>query len=155
MRSPIPAIACMMAFVCVGGCTPDDPPNLAVSLPPPYSQLPSAPAGTPIEAGTRMTLDARQQEAVVNGVTRWLKNPGSAQFGTMAGALDGRGTIVVCGRVTGRNSAGAYVGMTPYIGVLMGGRASPDFVVVGIGGSTRERAEVASLCRESGVPDLG
>jgi hypothetical protein len=35
--------------------------------------------------------------------------------------------------------------------VLMGPPASPDFVVVGIAASERERAEVVSLCRESGV----
>jgi hypothetical protein len=33
----------------------------------------------------------------------------------------------------------------------MGSAAQPDFVVVGIGASGRERAEVASLCRDSGV----
>jgi diphthamide synthase (EF-2-diphthine--ammonia ligase) len=33
----------------------------------------------------------------------------------------------------------------------MGTPASPDFVVVGIVASERERTEVASLCRESGV----
>ena len=41
--------------------------------------------------------------------------------------------------------------MRPYVGVLMGTPASPDFVVVGIAASERERAEVASICRESGV----
>ena len=43
----------------------------------------------------------------------------------------------------------------PYVGVLMGTPASPDFVVVGIAASERERAEVASICRESGVAQAG
>jgi hypothetical protein len=37
-----------------------------------------------------------------------------------------RGTITVCGLVAGRNGSGAYVGMAPYVGVMMGTRASPD-----------------------------
>ena len=41
--------------------------------------------------------------------------------------------------------------MTRYVGVMMGTTASPEFVVVGIAGSPRERAEVSSLCRESGA----
>ncbi len=151
MRSPFPSMLSAMALVCVGACTVDDSAHLAVSLQPPYSQLPPAPSGFPIEAGTTVALDARQQEAVVVGVAKWLKDPGSAQFSTMAGVRNSRGTITVCGHVTGRNSAGLFVGMAPYVGVLMGLPANPDFVVAGIGGSSRERAEVMALCQESGV----
>lgn len=151
MRSLAPPIACMMVCICVGACMPDVAHN-AIYLPPPYSDLPPAQPGMPIEAGRQMTLDARQQEAVVEGVVKWLKDPGSAQFGAMEGARNSRGIVTVCGQVNGRNGAGTYVGMAPYVGVLMGARASPDFIVVGIGASNRERSEVASLCRESGVP---
>ena len=59
-------------------------------------------------------LDPRQQEAVVAGVTKWMKEPGSASFGSMAGVKLRQGSIVVCGEVDGRNSAGAYAGMAPF-----------------------------------------
>ena len=52
---------------------------------------------------------------------------------------------------SGKNSAGSYVALSPFIGVLRGSETHPDFVVVGIGSTGRERAEVTSLCRESGV----
>jgi hypothetical protein len=154
MRSPIRPIFCAMAFACIGACASDPVQHAAhnpVSLVPPYSELPRAPAGTTIETGTKVTLDARQQEAVVSGVSKWMKAPASTRFGLMNGARNSRGTITVCGEIDGRNGNGAYVGMRPYVGVLMGTPASPDFVVVGIGASERERAEVASICRESGV----
>jgi hypothetical protein len=156
MRSLARIIICAMAFACVGACVTDDVQHSAhnpVSLVPPYSELPRAPAGTSIEAGTKLVLDARQQEAVVAGVSKWMKAPASTRFGTMSGARNSRGTITVCGEVDGRNGNGAYVGMRPYVGVLMGTPASPDFVVVGIAASDRERAEVVSLCRESGVAE--
>ena len=86
------------------------------------------------------------------GVSKWMKAPASIQFGIMSGARNSRGIVTVCGEVNGRNGNGAYVGMRPFVGVLMGMPASPDFVVVGIAASERERTEVASLCRESGVP---
>lgn len=154
MRSPIRSIICAMALAFVGACVSDATQHAAhnpVSLLPPYSELPPAPAGMPIEAGTKVTLDARQQEAVVAGVSRWMKMPATARFSLMSGARNSRGTVMVCGEVDGRNGNGAYVGMRPYVGVLMGDATSPDFVVVGIATSERERAEVASLCRESGV----
>lgn len=154
MRSLIRPVICAMAFACVGACVSDAAEHTAhnpVSLVPPYSDLPRAPAGTTIEAGTKVTLDARQQEAVVTGVSKWMKTPASTRFGVMSGARNSRGTVTVCGEVDGRNGNGAYVGMRPYVGVLMGTTASPDFVVVGIAASERERAEVASICRESGV----
>jgi hypothetical protein len=143
-----------MAFACVGACVSDAGQHIAhnpVSLVPPYSELPPAPAGTAIEAGTKVTLDARQQEAVVAGVSKWMKTPASTRFGIMSGARNSRGTITVCGEVDGRNGNGAYVGMKPYVGVMMGTPAAPEFVVVGIAASERERTEVVSLCRESGV----
>jgi hypothetical protein len=52
--------------------------------------------------------------------------------------------------VNGRNSAGK-VSISPFIGVLMGPDVDADFVVVGIGSSDRERVEVTSLCRASGI----
>src|SRR5882724_2945046 len=159
MRSLAQPIACALVLVCTGACVPEDTghvtAHVAVSLQSPYSDLPPAPPGTSIEAGTRVPLDARQQEAVVAGVAKWMKDPRSAQFGTMEGARNSRGLVTVCGSVSGRNGGGTPVGMAPYIGVLMGTRASPDFVVVGIAGSARERAGVASLCRESGIAQAG
>lgn len=147
-------IACAAVCVCLAACVPDAA-NTTVSLPPPYNALPPAPAGAPIEAVTAVVLDARQQEAVVAGVVKWLKDPGSAQFGAMAGARNSGGAITVCGEVSGRNSAGAVVGMAPFVGVLMGTPVRLDFVLVGLAASAQERAEVTSLCRESGIARAG
>jgi len=148
-----------MALAYAGACMPDDAvqhtAHNPVALTPPYSELPRAPAGTSIEAGTKVVLDSRQQEAVVAGVAKWMKAPASTQFGIMSGARNSRGIVSVCGEVNGRNGNGAYVGMRPYVGVLMGTPDSLDFVVVGIAASERERAEVASLCRESGAAAAG
>jgi hypothetical protein len=41
--------------------------------------------------------------------------------------------------------------MAPYIGVLTGPKEAAEFVVVGIGGTARERADVLSLCQEIGA----
>jgi len=158
MRSLVRLIIGATAFAFVGACVSDPVQHAAhnpVSLVPPYNELPPAPAGMTIEPGTKVTLDARQQEAVVAGVSKWMKTPASTRFGLMSGARNSRGTITVCGEVDGRNGNGLYVGMRPYVGVLMGTTASPDFVVVGIAASERERAEVASICRESGVAQAG
>ena len=80
-----------------------------------------------------------------------MKDPRSAQFGSMTGARNRFGVVTVCGEVNGRNGTGRYVGMRPYIGVLLGTATAPEFVPVGFGNSAAERAEVAALCRDSGA----
>ena len=141
----------------VGACqTGNDPAavdgaHLPVTLPAAYRDLPAPPRGTPILNGPRVGLDARQQEIIVTAVAKWLKNPRSAQFSAMTAASNRFGVVTVCGEVNGRNGAGQYTGMQPYIGVMLGSAAAPEFVVVGIGGTAAERAEVTNLCRESGA----
>jgi hypothetical protein len=124
---------------------------MPVALPPPYSTLPEAPPGTPIEPGMPVRLDPRQQEAVVAGVAKWMKEPGSASFGSMSGVKLRQGAIAVCGEVDGRNSAGAYAGMARFVGVMLGPTKAPDFVVVSIAQSGKPRAEVEAICQQSGI----
>ncbi|MBM3648521.1 MAG: hypothetical protein FJX11_12090 [Alphaproteobacteria bacterium] len=150
MRSGVVPLGCVLAVVCTGACMPEETAHTVASLPPAYRDLPVPPGGA-IEPGSRVTLDARQQEAVVTGVAKWMKEPRTAQFGAMDAARNSHGLVTVCGQVNGLGDKGAYLGMTRYLGVLMGQRASQTFVVVAIAGSRRERAEIAGLCRESGI----
>ena len=140
----------LVAGVALCACTPDTA-HRPIFLPPPYSSLPPAPPGTAIEPGRPVGLDGGQQEAVVVGVLKWMKDPLSVQFRGIEGVRNSRSLITVCGEVNGRNTAGRQVGMEPFVGVLMGPDVDADFVLVGIGSSDRERAEVTQLCRASGI----
>lgn len=137
----------------LAGClqTQNDTAYLPVALQPPYSTLPEAPPGTPIEPGMPVRLDPRQQEAVVAAVAKWMKVPGSAWFGTMSGVKLRQGSIAVCGEVDGRNSAGAYAGMARFVGVMLGPPKAPDFVVVSIAQNGKSRAEIEAICQQSGI----
>jgi len=146
-------IICAMAIASGAGCMTGQPSDgdtayREVALPQPYAGLP---ANAPIEAGTPVVLDTRQQEAVVAGVIKWLKDPRAVGFGALHGARNSHRIVTVCGQVTGRTDSGAFAGPAPFIGVLMGSYSHPDFVVVGIGGSPRTRGEVVTLCRDSGI----
>lgn len=144
----------LVVFACAAliACTPaSDTAHIPISLPPPYAALPAAPPGTPIEPGRPVRLNARQQQAVVLDVVKWMKDPASIQFRGIEAVQNSRGLIAVCGWVNGRNTAGNFVGFQPFVGVLMGPGEDADFVLVGIGSSDRERAEVTSLCRASGI----
>ena len=153
VASVVVALTLPWMGACQTGAGPGaiDTAHLAVTLPAAYRDLPAPPPGTPIESGSRVGLDSRQIEVIVTAVGKWMKDPGSLQFGSMSGARNRFGVVTVCGTVNGRNSAGAYSGQQPYIGVLLGPPNRPEFVVVGIGGTAGERAEVTNLCRESGV----
>jgi hypothetical protein len=135
----------------LAGCLQADPAYLPVALQPPYSGLPDAPAGTTIEPGMPIRLDPRQQEAVVAGVLKWMKEPGTASFGPMKAVKARQGKVVVCGEVNGRNGAGAYPGMAPFVGVMGGKAAAPEFIVITIAQSGPPRAEVQAICQQSGI----
>jgi hypothetical protein len=131
----------------LAGCLQSDSAYLPVSLQAPYSNWGDAPPGTPIEPGMPVRLDPRQQEAVVAGVSKWMKDPASASFGSMAGVRVRQGRTVVCGEVNGRNSTGAYAGMARFVGVMMGA----EFVVVSIAQAGRTRTAVEAICQQSGI----
>jgi hypothetical protein len=147
MRDGLVVIAAGAALI---ACTPDTA-HWPIFLPPPYNALAPAPPGTTIEPGRPVGLNGRQQEAVIMGVLKWMKDPVSVQFRGIEGVRNSRSLITVCGEVNGRNTAGRYVGMLPFVGVLMGPDDDADFVLVGIGSTERDRAEVTQLCRASGI----
>jgi hypothetical protein len=148
MRSLL--VLAVAVAVAVAACVPPDTAHTEISLPAPYDSWP-VPAGAPIESGTPVKLDPRQQEVIVIGATQWMKDKGSVHFGSMEAVRNTSGAITVCGNVNGRNSAGIYAGMAPFIGVLLGTAKEPEFVIVGIGSTDRDRAQVISLCRQSGI----
>jgi hypothetical protein len=147
MREYLLLVACLA----LSACMPDDTAHTPIFLTAPYDAWPRVPAGTPIEPGRPVGLNGRQQEAVVTGVLKWMKDPGSVQFRGIEAVQNSRGRVTVCGEVNGRNTAGRQVGMEPFVGVLMGPDVGADFVLVGIGSSGRDRAEVTQLCRASGI----
>ena len=141
----------LVACVALSACMPDDTAHTPIFLTAPYNTWPPVPAGTPIEPGRPVGLNGGQQGAVVTGVLKWMKDPGSVQFRGIEAVQNSRGRVTVCGEVNGRNTAGRQVGMEPFVGVLMGPDVDADFVLVGIGSSDRERAAVTQLCRASGI----
>jgi hypothetical protein len=141
----------LVACIAISACMPDDTAHTPIFLTAPYNTWPPAPPGTPIEPGRPVGLNGGQQEAVVTGVLKWMKDPGSVQFRGIEAVQNSRGRVTVCGEVNGRNTAGRQVGMEPFVGVLMGPDVDADFVLVGIGSSVRDRAEVIQLCRASGI----
>jgi hypothetical protein len=143
-------LAVVVGCAALIGCTPSDTAHWPIYLKAPYNTWPPSPPGTPIEPGLPVGLNGHQQETVVAVVLNWMKDPASVQFRGIEAVQNSRGRIVVCGEVNGRNSAG-NVSISPFVGVLMGPDADADFVLVGIGSSDRERAEVTSLCRANGL----
>jgi hypothetical protein len=135
----------------LAGCLQADPAYLPVALPPPYDTLPDAPQGTTVEPGMPIKLDPRQQEAVVAEVTKWMKEPGTASFGALNAVKTRQGKIVVCGEVNGRNSAGAYPGMAPFVGIMVGRPVAPEFIVISIAQSGQARTEIQAICQKSGI----
>jgi len=149
MRTYLLLVQGLLLTACVS--PPGDLAFLPVSLPPAYAGLPVPPPDTPAVRGTPVKLDAVQQEAVVMGVLKWMKEPHSAAFGDIGAVRNRNGSITACGEVNGTTPAGIHAGMTPFIGVLMGKLARPEFVTVEIGALRSQRADVEALCRESGA----
>jgi len=144
----------LVAALLTCGCKIDAS-HYPITLQPPYSDLPPAPPGASIDAGKPVPLTPLQQEAIVVGVMMWLKDGSSARFGEMRAARNIHGKVTVCGLVDGRNSEGRLLGLAPFIGVIAGTPEKPDFVLVEIGSTPRQRAVVTGLCEESGIRAAG
>jgi hypothetical protein len=129
------------------GCAPT-----STSIPAPYS-APSPPPTSKLEAGTPVTLTAKQQAAVRKGVTQAMKDPEAVRFGKMAATRNSKGDVTVCGLVNGKNSFGGYVGMSPFIGILVDENSPEGFALYKIASSS-DRDVTATLCRDSGLPEI-
>lgn len=142
----------LAAVLFLGACTSgeSDLAFAAVSLPPAYASLPDPQTSSTVERAIEIKLDPVQQEAVVAGVTMWMKRPQSAAFGEIKAGRNSNGTITVCGQVEGLNARGMSSGLVPFIGVLMPKAKPVEFVVVEIGSIPARRADVSQLCREAG-----
>jgi hypothetical protein len=149
MRSS--ALLAMWVCVTVAACAPPDLPNMPVSLAPPYSDLPDPWPFNTIEPGMPVKIDQRQLEAVITGVMKWMKDPATVSFTNINGAKNRHRIVTVCGDVSGRNSAGAMVSKSPFVGALMGQPDAPTFVVVEIGAYGKQHAIVEGLCQQSGI----
>ena len=114
----------------------------------------SAQIASTMEAGTPVALNGRQLDAVRSGVRAVLKDPGSAQFGTIRAVRMSEGAYVVCGYVNARNSFGGYTGHQLFSGVMLDihPKVAPDFTPMDTFGSTEaKRAGVLAVCRARGV----
>ena len=132
MRLRVFAVA--MLACCLSGCAP-------------ATMSTYAPAPPAIVAGTPIALSATQASKVKDGVTRVLKDPGSAVFGEMSAARHPDGKISVCGYVNARNSYGGYTGQQPFLG----GLTPNEFIVVDIAGTDIEWQALLQTCRRLGV----
>src|SRR4029077_18754422 len=126
MRDCLAVVAACAALI---ACAPaQDTAHVPIFLPSPSAPFPTAPPDTPIEPGRPVRLNARQQQAVMMGVVKWMKDPASIQFRGVEAAQNSRSRIAVCGLVNGRNTAGQFVGFQPLVGLLMGPGADADFL---------------------------
>ncbi len=64
------------------------------------------------------TLTAAQEEKVLDGLRKILKDPNSAILGQIEAGPEESGTIYICGFVNAKNSFGGYTGDKPFIGML-------------------------------------
>jgi hypothetical protein len=61
------------------------------------------------------------EPVVEEAVKQTLKDPGSAEFGTMSGKLTGEKSAIVCGNVNAKNSFGGYTGDRSFVSMISWG----------------------------------
>ena len=116
------------------------------------------PAGTEAAAastlgpGALVDLSNQQQQIIRAGIAKGLKDPESVRFGKLAGTRDKDGSITVCGYLNAKNSYGGYVGMSPFLGVLLAPPRGNSFELVRLASTPTERQAVVATCGQAGVP---
>lgn len=97
-------ITVITALIILGACVPNTPQNN------PHTTVVST-------QGTKLTKVQMRQAAAAVGSK--LRDPRSAQYGNVAGAIltygDGSKRLAACGLVNGKNAYGAYVGNSMYL----------------------------------------
>jgi hypothetical protein len=104
------------------------------------------------EVATPIKLSAKQLASVRAGVAKTLKDT-DLQAINLGRVIAGRTstTVVVCGYVSGKNSAGEQVSDRPFHGMFMGFDNASGFIVTGAGGEKDETAATLEVCRRSGL----
>ena len=87
----------VVACTALTACMPHA--HAPIFLTAPYDALPCA-SRLDDQPGRPVGLNGRQQESVVLGVLKWMKDPISVQFSGLAGVRNSRSLITVCGQVT-------------------------------------------------------
>lgn len=110
----------------------------------------------PLEKSTTYrALSAGDVKIVQDGVRKSLKDPGSATFGPMTAAQEGKDHSWVCGVVNAKNSFGGYTGNRPFMGMLVhmgvGGKGVSMFQVTSMGGTEAETYATMEMCSRYGV----
>jgi hypothetical protein len=95
------------------------------------------------------TLTAAQNASIKSAVRSALKDPNSAQFGTIIAARNAHGDLLACGLVNAKNSFGGYSGMEPFIGGFNG----DVFSVQAIGNLDTTQA-VMNVCQQYGLAPI-
>ncbi|MBZ9794333.1 hypothetical protein LB556_01440 [Mesorhizobium sp. ES1-4] len=91
-------------------------------------------------------------EVVKRFTAESLKDPYSAMFGPIVSSMSDKGVVGVCGTVNGKNSYGAYIGQTPFVGVLATNTSGQRvFAVSGMGGTADQNWVVRTLCERQGM----
>ncbi|WP_136617068.1 MULTISPECIES: hypothetical protein [Mesorhizobium] len=95
-------------------------------------------------AADRYELSEAQISSVHDTLLKTLKDPGSAQFGSIGAVQTGAGKITICGTVNAKNSMGGYVGFAPFRGHMW----TPDtvFFLDEMASNDGESALISSNC---------
>lgn len=96
-------------------------------------------------------LDEFQLTSIHNGVRKKLKDPDSAQFGSIGFIQIGEQIYSVCGWVNAKNSFGGYTGSKPYYGILMDHGPEASFLAMSIGGSDVDNRVTVQMCQKNGI----
>ena len=105
---------------------------------------------TPDMIASPTTLTPAQKTHLEAGIRTGLKDPGSAQFGELAAAIDSNGLLSACGYVNAKDEFGDYTGKKPFMGRFTGATQS-NFVVEAIGRDEITAGAVLGLCHRRGI----
>ena len=114
------------------------------------SAQPTGP-GPRLEVATPITLTSKQVSSVRAGVAKSLKYDVDApRVGKLVAGRTSTG-VIVCGYVSGKNTAGEDIEERPFHGLFLGFDNASGFIVTGSGGKESETAKTLDVCRRSGL----
>ncbi|WP_158876994.1 hypothetical protein [Antarcticirhabdus aurantiaca] len=134
----MPRLTACASILSLAGCVAP-----STGLPPPTPPI------DPDLAGISLTLSSAEIQVVEEGVRRSMKDPMSAMFDGIRGAINDRDSASACGLVNGRNSFGGYTGDKIFVGVFNQQRTvfAPSAIAV----TPNDAVAIYTLCRHIGA----
>lgn len=96
---------------------------------------------------------SEEQQAVIKHIQNKARDSDSVKVRDLQVAPDGKGNLLVCGEVNGKNGYGGFTGFQTFYGMIFPASEKHETLayVLGIGSTDTKRHVIQQMCADAGI----